>query len=475
MPWWTLQRLKLQLMFDNPEMRIRAARKLGEIKDTRAIKPLIAALKERNCAVRLEAAEALGKIGDVRAAEPLIMSLLKDSDPNVRGAAARALGEIKDERGVKPLLSTLDDINSEVRKATAEAVGKIGDARAVKPLVTRLSDEQREVREKAATSLSLFDWQPTNDLQRAWLLIAREEWDEVVSVGEAAIEPLVFVLKGDDKDDAIRKVIVESLEQIGTQDAKRAVAAYHRREELRQSSVVKERLEKEISALKFDLELAQLRYESAVYSLRSLGQNAAVLVLSRRIQSEILDLELQLRALKVALTYYSAKVELTLKLWSMQEQQADAAADLFSSTPCKEEIDPEVISHIEALKSEGQQVIDAAFSLMSMGLPARAALPALIEAVKNELSGAAKERKELTMTLSSLLSALQKVGAEDSIPVLLEVRKCEIPPVSFAATKLLEGLAPSSGKQSSESNFNQRDSNLDIPPPPPPPPPPLRR
>ena len=43
--------------------------------------------------LRLVAAEALGKIGDVRAVEPLI-SVLKDSNRDVRKAAAEALEKL---------------------------------------------------------------------------------------------------------------------------------------------------------------------------------------------------------------------------------------------------------------------------------------------------------------------------------------------------------------------------------------------
>lgn len=64
---------------------------MGKIGDKRAIKPLIAALKERlYYDMRSKAAQALGKLHDPRAVEPLIAAL-KDGDDDVRHEAANAL------------------------------------------------------------------------------------------------------------------------------------------------------------------------------------------------------------------------------------------------------------------------------------------------------------------------------------------------------------------------------------------------
>ncbi len=78
----------------HPESREEAAEALGEIRDPKAVDPLIGALKDRDHEVREEAAEALGKIGDRRAAEPL-NALLGDPDPKVRRAAESALARMR--------------------------------------------------------------------------------------------------------------------------------------------------------------------------------------------------------------------------------------------------------------------------------------------------------------------------------------------------------------------------------------------
>ncbi len=144
MLWWTLRQLKKQLTSDNSETRIQAAQKLGEIKDSRAVEPLIAALKDRR--VQEAAIVALGKIGDARALEPLIAAL-KDIYSDVRWWAAYALGKIGDARAVESLIAALKDSDSDV--GAAEALGKIGDTRAVEPLMSVLEDGNGEWRSRA--------------------------------------------------------------------------------------------------------------------------------------------------------------------------------------------------------------------------------------------------------------------------------------------------------------------------------------
>jgi HEAT repeat protein len=119
------------------ESRCHAAETLGEIGDTRAVEPLIHALKNNYTNVREKIAEALGKIG-----KPALMPLIHALDvgaSHVRGYAARALVRIPDTRAVEPLIhALLNDENNDVRKETAKALGKIRDARAVEPLITAL-------------------------------------------------------------------------------------------------------------------------------------------------------------------------------------------------------------------------------------------------------------------------------------------------------------------------------------------------
>jgi len=113
-------------------VRMYAAKALGEIRDIRAVGPLIEALKIKTRWGGSEgsAAQALTDIGEP-AVEPLI-AVLKDSDDNVRNLAIISLGDIGDARAVEPLIHALKDSNKKVRSFAAKALKKIGGEKAEK-------------------------------------------------------------------------------------------------------------------------------------------------------------------------------------------------------------------------------------------------------------------------------------------------------------------------------------------------------
>ena len=77
-------------------MRQAAAVALGEINNTKAVEPLIKALRDPYPEVREAAALALGQLGDPRAADAL-NEALQDADQRVQKAAERALQEITEK------------------------------------------------------------------------------------------------------------------------------------------------------------------------------------------------------------------------------------------------------------------------------------------------------------------------------------------------------------------------------------------
>jgi len=149
----SMNSLLQQLTDGNPHTRMQAADALGQIKDVRAVKLLVAVLEDENSSGRTQAlaAGALVSIG-TPAVEPLIAAL-KDQDPLVRIQAADALGQIKDVRAVEPLIGALKDRNPIVRMQIADALGQIKDVRGIEPLITALKDEDPLVRERVVDAL----------------------------------------------------------------------------------------------------------------------------------------------------------------------------------------------------------------------------------------------------------------------------------------------------------------------------------
>lgn len=134
------------------DVRWNAANALGDIKDARAVEPLLAALQVKD--LQFHAARSLGEIKDPRAVEPLIAAL-KDSDSEFREQAAQSLGKLKDPRAVEPLIAVIKapaltdpaliDPDRKVRNTAADALGRIGSPEAVNFLITALHEHNTEI------------------------------------------------------------------------------------------------------------------------------------------------------------------------------------------------------------------------------------------------------------------------------------------------------------------------------------------
>lgn len=111
---------------ESMEARKEAALALGEIKDERAVEPLIEALSHKALDIRMSAAKALGEIGDKRAIEPLARAY-HDHNQYVRYYVVIALSRFKDdERALKALEEVLrEDPEPDLRRIAAIALGKI--------------------------------------------------------------------------------------------------------------------------------------------------------------------------------------------------------------------------------------------------------------------------------------------------------------------------------------------------------------
>jgi HEAT repeat protein len=127
-----------------------AAGALGDIKDIRAVGPLIEAMKDNDMEVQISSIYALGKINDNRAIEPLITTL-ENQNIDIRRAAIIALSNFNDIHTIKPLLAALKD--QDVQDAASDALKKVKDSRAIEPLCAGLVDPDRFVKLSSARAL----------------------------------------------------------------------------------------------------------------------------------------------------------------------------------------------------------------------------------------------------------------------------------------------------------------------------------
>ncbi|MGD0682708.1 MAG: HEAT repeat domain-containing protein [Terracidiphilus sp.] len=177
-----------------------AVQKLAELKDPRAIEPLIAALKDWDSGVQWGAEDALAKTG-APAVEPLIAAM-KDQNYQVRKFAAIALGEIRDSRSFEPFLAALSDRDSEVRGWAAVGLGKSREPRAFDPLMAIMEDSKNDLdlRGHAASGLSALGdpraIAPLIDALGYPYAIRQDSVEGALQgFGQAAIDPLIAALK----------------------------------------------------------------------------------------------------------------------------------------------------------------------------------------------------------------------------------------------------------------------------------------
>jgi HEAT repeat protein len=192
----------------NPELRVRAARILGQIREPLAKDPLINALKDPDEWVRAAAALALGGLLDPSATEPLI-ACLHDAHPPVRLAAVEALGQLRDRSATEPIMPLLQDGQGSIRAAAVRALGRIGDNITVEPIIGLLDDSDRDARVAAIEALGSL--RAVKVLERLQLLA--RPWPaslEPRAVKRAAHQAAAAILKAKEEDEELMKAQVES-------------------------------------------------------------------------------------------------------------------------------------------------------------------------------------------------------------------------------------------------------------------------
>lgn len=212
---------------DNPAKRVDVIKTLGQIRDLRAVHPLVGLLKEEDLVLKEAIMKALKRIGSpaVQTLVALVENVDDPADLNVRLGAIEALGEIGSDQALEPLLAVLRQQNQpedkHLRKFAAETLGQLGNEFAADPLLVVAEDfeEAWEIREAAINGLGqlkskkalepllalLEDWNQNGYLRRAAALALGE-------IGSyRAIDPLLKALKNKNN----HRAAAEALGKIG--------------------------------------------------------------------------------------------------------------------------------------------------------------------------------------------------------------------------------------------------------------------
>jgi HEAT repeat protein len=136
---------------------------------------MLSLLTSAHVSERMIAARAFCELRDERAIAPLL-EMLSDVCPLVRVSVAYALGRNPSLSAVEPLIDLLArDWNGYVRKGVVWALGNCGDRRAIEPLVHALKTDISAVRLWAASSLAQ---------------IAKVNYEDIITVLPPLIEGL---------------------------------------------------------------------------------------------------------------------------------------------------------------------------------------------------------------------------------------------------------------------------------------------
>ena len=367
------------------------------LREKKDVKGLIKALRHED--VRKEAAEALVNIGEP-AVEPLIQAL-KDEYSDVREEAARALGRIGDKRAVEPLIQALKD-NIDVQRRAAWALRKIGEP-AVEPLIQALKDEYSDVRWRAAWALDEMGWEPGDDTEKVYYLIAKQEWSELPELGEPAVEPLIQALKDEYSD--VRWRAAWALDEMGWEPGDDTEKVYYliaKQEWSELPELGEPAVEPLIQALKD--EYSDVR-ESAAEALAKIGE-PAVEPLIQALKDE--DWHVQEEAAE-ALGEIGDKraVEPLIQAlkdedWHVQEEAAEALGEIGD----KRAVEP----LIQALKDEDWHVQEEAAEALGEIGDKRAVEP-LIQALKDE---------DVEYVRAEAAGALVKIGDKRAVEAVIK-------------------------------------------------------
>ena len=210
----------IALMHDEvADVRMRAARALGQLDTRTSIKPLIEALQDPSRWSALRVADILSGMG-TEAADELVESF-HTLPIKARAAALDCLGRARSLRAPGLLIKLLADPDRDIRARAAHSLGLIGDPNFTPDLLKALADPEWPVRAMAAKALGkLARPQAVEALTQA--LKDKEWWvrinaaEGLRSMGEAGLDALVGALESEDR--YARHAAVATLEGAGVLD-----------------------------------------------------------------------------------------------------------------------------------------------------------------------------------------------------------------------------------------------------------------
>lgn len=174
---------------------------IGEIRDNRAVEPLLKALKSSDRWIRRAAAKGLKDLDDPRIIPQLSwhISEANEPDPEVRLSAVEALSRLKTSEAIELLAQALKDSSLNVRLLAGDALGKMGIS-AINVLLQASRDPDIRTRDIAVAALGKIV-------------------DEKGQVPQVVKSELKSILNNDKEETTIKLTAIQSLYRMGDPDA----------------------------------------------------------------------------------------------------------------------------------------------------------------------------------------------------------------------------------------------------------------
>jgi len=150
------------LRHSNPRVRSELLTYLAEKSGPQMVKLVLPGLNDINPAVRTKAVQALSKLGP-KGVDQLIELLPQQTSPFTRAGIAEVLGNIKDERALVPLMKLLVDKDNRVIISAVTALSELNNSDAIDPMAQLLKHPDETVRAQASEALQKMGYNPEND------------------------------------------------------------------------------------------------------------------------------------------------------------------------------------------------------------------------------------------------------------------------------------------------------------------------
>lgn len=138
----------------------------------------------------------------------LLDHTLTDPEMEIRREVAAILGDLRDVRALPPMIRALSDPAESVQEAAIQGLKKLDDKKAITSLLAKLFHGSPTIQWRAGVALKSLGWRPQNDAETIKFCVALGEFKQLSNFGAEAVKPLVELLRYGTSDKKISAVKV---------------------------------------------------------------------------------------------------------------------------------------------------------------------------------------------------------------------------------------------------------------------------